>query len=235
MTNITSYESKVPFDVPTAGKPCETWYKVVGDLSTGVPLITAHGGPGGAHEYMLPFIDLHAKYNIAVVFYDQLGCGHSTRLREKDGNEDFWTVDLFVRELDNLVDHLGLRTRGFDLLGQSWGGMLAGEYGARKPVGLRKLIMANAPASIPLLLRGEEPLIKNLPKDVRDTIEECHRKHEFESERYKNACLVFYKRHLCRLDPWPQEVVTAMNHLEEDPTVYKTMSVSPAFAILFSP
>lgn len=216
-------EGKIAFEVPHAGKPCETWYKVVGDLSTGVPLVTAHGGPGAAHEYLLPFTDLHDKYGIPVIFYDQIGCGQSTRLREKDGNEDFWTIELFIRELDNLVDHLNLRASGFDFLGHSWGGMLGGAYAAKRPVGLRKLILADAPSSIPLLLKGEDKLVQLLPQSVQDVLHECHKKGDFESEKYKTACVVFYKRHLCRIDPWPKEVETALGHLEEDPTVYKTM------------
>ena len=73
------------------------------------------------------------------------------------------------------------------------------------------------------MLRGVQQLMKKLPEDVRRALEECHRDHDFESDKYKNACLVFYKRHLCRLDPWPAEVLMAMGHLEEDPTVYATM------------
>jgi proline-specific peptidase len=223
MTVINSYEGKLPLEIPSAGKPCETWYKVFGDLSKGVPLITMHGGPGAAHEYLLPFVDLHLKYGTTVVFYDQVGCGNSTRLREKMGDEDFWTIDLFIHELDALIDHLGLRSRGFDLAGQSWGGMLAGVYAARKPKGLRRLVLADAPASIPLMLKGEQELMKFLPHDVQNVLEECHRNHDFESEKYKAAVGVFYKRHLCRLDPWPAEVTKALGHLEEDPTVYMTM------------
>ena len=124
MTVRKPSQGLIPFHVPAAGKPCETWYKIVGDLRHGIPLILAHGGPGGGHEYLLPFTDLHEKYGKTVIFYDQIGCGKSTRLREKAGDEEFWTVELFVEELDNLVDFLGLRSRGFDYLGQSWGGML---------------------------------------------------------------------------------------------------------------
>jgi len=41
--NIT--EGEVDFDVPAAGKPCKTWYKIYGDLSAGKrPLVTLHGG-----------------------------------------------------------------------------------------------------------------------------------------------------------------------------------------------
>ncbi|RYP75943.1 hypothetical protein DL769_003709 [Monosporascus sp. CRB-8-3] len=59
------------------------------------------------------------QYGISIVFYDQIGCGRSTQLCEKVSDEPFWTSDLFIVELDNLVDHLKLRYEGFYLLGQS--------------------------------------------------------------------------------------------------------------------
>lgn len=35
-------EGYADFSAPAAGKPCKTWYKVVGDLSSGVtPLVSA--------------------------------------------------------------------------------------------------------------------------------------------------------------------------------------------------
>lgn len=71
------------------------------------------------------------------------------------GDEDFWSFDLFIRELDNLINSLDLRDRGFYLLGQSWGGMLASAYAmhqpqGKSPKGLKKLVVASGPASIPL-------------------------------------------------------------------------------------
>ncbi|KAL9623738.1 MAG: hypothetical protein Q9160_001968 [Pyrenula sp. 1 TL-2023] len=66
-------------------------------------------------------------------------------------------------------------------------------------------------------------LVKKLPKDVCEAIEEGERTGDYESEEYKSACLVFYHKHLCRLDPFPPEVAAALGHLEEDPTVYTTM------------
>ena len=60
----------------------------------------------------------------AVIHYDQIGNGRSTHL--PDRGADFWTVDLFLDELDNLLAHLGIADR-YHLLGQSWGGMLGAE------------------------------------------------------------------------------------------------------------
>lgn len=40
----------MPLDIPNAGKKCETWYKIVGDIEHGVPLITLHGGKQRSHN-----------------------------------------------------------------------------------------------------------------------------------------------------------------------------------------
>jgi L-proline amide hydrolase len=78
--------------------------------------------------------------------YDQLGCGRSTHLPEKKGDGNFWTIGLFLSELDNLLSHLRIQD-DYDILGQSWGGVLGNEHAVRQPKGLKKLILANTPAS----------------------------------------------------------------------------------------
>jgi pimeloyl-ACP methyl ester carboxylesterase len=122
MTKIPKSEGEVAFDVPNAGKPCKTWYKVLGSLedTTSPVLIGLHGGPGSGHEYLVPLADLYGSYEIPTVLYDQIGCGGSTHLQEKAGDAEFWSFDLFIRELDNLIDYLEIRERGFCVLGQSW-------------------------------------------------------------------------------------------------------------------
>lgn len=78
--------------------------------------------------------------------YDQVGCGRSTHLPEKGGDENFWTVKLFLQELENLLSHLGIQD-SYDLYGHSWGGNLGSEHAVLRPKGLNKLIIANSPAS----------------------------------------------------------------------------------------
>jgi L-proline amide hydrolase len=67
-------------------------------------------------------------------------------LSEKKGDGSFWTVDLFLKELENLLGHLGI-TGEYDLDGHSAGGVLASEWAARRPKGLRKLVLSSTPAS----------------------------------------------------------------------------------------
>lgn len=148
MTAFPVNEGEVAFEVPAAGKPCKTWYKIFGNLqnTTGPILIGLHGA----------LADLYKIYAIPVILYDQIGCGRSTHLREKNGDAEFWSFKLFISELDNLIDHLEIRQRGFYLLGQSWGGVFAASYampryhGGRTPEGFHKLIIHSGLASIPL-------------------------------------------------------------------------------------
>ena len=223
MASQDTKEGTVPFDVPGLEKPCKTWYRTIGPLSSNsrTPLLILHGGPGACHEYMLPLQDLYTSREIPIILYDQLGNGKSTRLPEKAGDQAFWTEQLFIAELENLLAHLGIRS--YDLYGHSWGGMLAARYATQNPPGLRKLVLSSAPASTELLLQGSDSMRKELPNDVQETLNRCEAAGDFESKEYEEACMVNYRKHLCRLSPWPPEVEAALAHLQDDPTVYLTM------------
>ncbi|KAJ4413983.1 hypothetical protein N0V82_008193 [Gnomoniopsis sp. IMI 355080] len=242
MTEFPMSEGEVAFEVPAAGKPCKTWYKIFGSIesTTGPILIGLHGGPGAGHEYITPLADLYKLYHIPVLLYDQIGCGRSTHLREKNGDAKFWSFELFISELDNLIDQLGLRQRGFHLLGQSWGGVFAASYampryhGGNTPKGLRKLIIHGGPASIPLYEEGLKGLLAKLPPDVRKTLEDCDRRGDHESEEFKKASDIFNSHYNCQLKPLPEEVLAIHKHIHEDPTVYVTIQGPAEFVIIGS-
>ncbi|KAI1385645.1 proline-specific peptidase [Hypoxylon trugodes] len=225
MSAYPTSEGELPFDAPGAGVPCKTWYKIIGSLSESStpPIIALHGGPGAGHDYLEALVDLYEQRSIPLVLYDQIGCGRSTHLREKLGDESFWTFDLFIRELDNLIDHLNLRDRGYHILGQSWGGMLGSAYAAKQPRGLRKLVLSGAPASMPLYKQACKIRLAGLPEDVRLTLEACDKAGDHDSVEFKNAAAVFIKRHVCRLDPLPEPIQRAFRNLKDDSTAYSTM------------
>ncbi|KAI0431607.1 Alpha/Beta hydrolase protein [Xylaria sp. FL1042] len=181
MTAAHFVEGEVSFDAPNGGKPSSTWYRVLGSLEDSqLPdLVTLHGGPSAGHEYLSSLADLHKDYGIPIVFYDQAGCGKSTHYLEKMGDTSFWTFDLFIQELDNLVDHLKLREKGFFLLGQSWGGMLGAIYATQHPKGLLKLIIASSLASFTFFVVGNEQLLSQLPDNIRESLKSTdHNTHE---------------------------------------------------------
>ena len=205
-----------------------TWYRITGNLEGAKPpLAILHGGPGCTHDYVDSFKGL-AKDARAVVHYDQLGNGRSTHLRDK--GSDFWTPQLFLAELDNLLGHLGIAQR-YHLLGQSWGGMLAAEHAVRRPKGLKALVIADSPASMELWLQAANELREKLPREVQATLIAHEKAGTTSSAEYAKAVRVFYDRHVCRV-PWPPEVARTFAAIEEDPTVYHTMNGPSEFHVV---
>ncbi|WP_329253425.1 proline iminopeptidase-family hydrolase [Actinoallomurus sp. NBC_01490] len=205
-----------------------TWYRVTGDPHADkAPLVVLHGGPGCTHDYLDSLTEL-AGTGRAVVHYDQLGNGRSTHLRDKGA--DFWNVELFVKELDNLIAHLGIGDR-YHVLGQSWGGMLGAEHAVTRPAGLRSLVIADSPASMELWLAAAGELRARLPADVQATLLRHEEAGTTDSEEYTRATRVFYDRHVCRI-PWPEEVARTFAAMDEDPTVYHTMNGPSEFHVV---
>jgi proline-specific peptidase len=225
--NTTMSEGTVTFNVAGLSDPCQTWYKVFGNLNTtAIPLIILHGGPGACHDYLLPLTDLASSRPI--VFYDQIGNGRSTHLTNKAGDEEFWSIKLFKDELDNLLSHLGLRERQVDVYGHSWGGMLAVEWAATpSSANLRRLVLSNSLASMDAWRIGISTLRKELPQDVQQVLDHADETQMYETPEYEAAIDVFYKRHLSLSRPWPsKEVQEALDWFAKDPTTYGTMCVT---------
>jgi L-proline amide hydrolase len=205
-----------------------TWYRISGDLAAGTPLVVLHGGPGATHHYTLRVAGL-AGPGRAVIHYDQLGNGGSTHLPEEGA--EFWTVQLFLDELDNLLDALGIADR-YHLLGQSWGGMLAAEHAVRRPPGLRALVIADSPASMELWRTEAARLREMLPPEVRKTLDEHEAAGTTDHPEYRAAEKVYNDEHVCRVVPNPPEVLESFAAIEADPTVYHTMNGPNEFYVV---
>ncbi|PPQ72372.1 hypothetical protein CVT24_002072 [Panaeolus cyanescens] len=213
-------EGKVNFKV--GNETYQTWYKIYGDINNGKmrPVVAVHGGPGMSHHYML----------IPVVFYDQLGNGQSSHCPGVP--KEFWTPELFMDELDNLLRALNIYD-DFDLLGQSWGGMLGGQYAAtHTPPGLKRLIIANSPASTKLNSIGYNHHLDQFPPEFAAMV----RKHEADgttaSKEYQEAFHKFSVKHVCTVVPWPKELVESFDVMEKNPTVYHVMYGTAEFNVL---
>jgi proline-specific peptidase len=207
---IPTREGFVPF------RSYKTWYYVVGEQQSPekLPLICLHGGPGALHHYLKPLERL-AETGREVIFYDQIGCGRS----DQPSDPSMWTVDLFVDELMTLRRELELER--FHLLGQSWGGMLALEYALTQPEGLASLILASTTASIPHWIAESNRLRAELPPDVQETLTKHEEAGTLDDPAYEEATMVFYRRHVCRMDPWPDYVLESFNNMRQE--VYNTM------------
>lgn len=184
------------------GETHQTFFKIYGDINTSgaTPLVVVHGGPGLSHDYLLPIADLAIHASTPVVFYDQIGNARSTHLPDKP--VAFWTIDLFVDELANLLKTLSIED-SFHLLGHSWGGALAMEFVARRqPSGLRRLIISNSYPSYELWLQSQAQLLKTFPKSVQEGLAGGMSNRE----RYLAAMKEFDAVHLCTVVPWPAEM-----------------------------
>ncbi|KAH8130417.1 proline-specific peptidase [Trichoderma asperelloides] len=198
---------EVDFYISSIEKPCKTFYIIYGDPKARRPLVCAHGGPGAGHAYLKSFASLTADYGIPVILYDQIGCGNSTLLPETIGDISFWTVDLFMAELDNLLKALNVED-DYDFLGQSWGTILGNEYIiSRQPKGMKHYIISNGVASGKLFGEATRKLISELPQESRDMILKHESSKTYDDPEFQEASMVFYKRHVCRLDEWPEDLM----------------------------
>jgi proline iminopeptidase len=187
------------------------WYRVVGN-GPGTPLLLLHGGPGVPSVYLKPLEALADER--PVVFYDQLGSGQSDRPKDSS----LWTIERFVNEVGQVRKALGLNQ--IHLYGHSWGSMLAASFMLTAPSGVRSLVLASAPMSIPRYARDARDLLTTLPEAARTAIETHERDGSFDSPEYQAAMMEFYKLYLARRQPWSAEIEKAFAELNPDVYVY---------------
>ena len=191
----------------------QIWYRIVGADKPGIPLLTLHGGPGGTHFYLEPMEALAEER--PVIFYDQLGCGHSDR----PGDTTFWTVDYYVEELAAIREALNIRK--VHLLGQSWGTMLAIKYLInKKPSGIQSLILAGPCLSARRWVNDQLEWVARLPDSVQQVIRDCEAMEDFANPAYLQAMSTFYNLHVCRTDPWPDCVNRAFAAMGTETYLY---------------
>jgi L-proline amide hydrolase len=204
-----------------------TWYRIVGEGEDPgrLPMLALHGGPGMSHDYLEPLAAV-AETGRRVIFYDQLGgSGRS----DQPHAPEMWTVDLYKDELATVIREL--RLERYHLFGSSWGGMLAMEHALTQPKGLASLVIASSPASMRQWVAEANRLRAELPPDVQRTLLEHEEAGTTTDPAYQEAMLVFYRRHVCRSEPWPECVKRAFERLEAHPEVYNTMNGPSEFHV----
>ncbi len=180
-------------------------YYLVRGSEGGVPLLTIHGGPGSTHDCLRPLDGLSEER--PVIFYDQLGSG----LSDQPQDLSLWRVERFVDEVEYLRRAMGLSQ--VHILGHSWGTIVAAEYALRQPFGLRSLILASPVLSAHRWQEDATVYRGRLPEDVKETLSLHEAAGTTDSREYQEAAAVFYQRHLCRLDPWPDVLVHSMDQM----------------------
>ena len=221
--------SDIPFrdgTIPYLGY--QTWYRIygTGEEPGKLPLLALHGGPGACHDY-LESLKAIAATGRRVIFYDQIGCGLSGI---EESRPELWTVKTFTDEVDAVRVALGLEQ--IHLLGQSWGGMLAMEYMLTQPEGVASVTIASSPASMVQWVEEANRLRDLLPPDVQATLLRHEAAGTTDSDEYLEAEMVFYHRHVCIPDPFPEFVTRSFDKLAANPEVYHTMNGPSEFHVI---
>jgi len=226
MASPESYYGLAPFTYPTAPKPLETYYRVFGDLKSSItPLVIIHGGPGLSHDYLLNHSLLTTQHSIPILLYDQIGSGLSTHLPETASWPSFWTDQIFFAQLTQLLQFLGLDARdgGYDILGSSWGGMMGSRFASLRPKGLRRVVLANAPVSKRLSTANKLTYRAALPKETQNTMQAHEEAGTTSSPEYSAIMTAYIRQHICKVFPFPEDLVASIRASQEDRTVIHAM------------
>ena len=199
------------------------FYRSFGPEAGAPTVLGLHGGPGASHDYLLPFADL-TSFGYRVILFDQLGCGRS----DVPEDRSLFTIDHHVQEVETIRRSLGAGR--VHLVGSSYGGLLALSVALSHPETLLSLTTVGGLASVPLASAEMRRLRGKLPQEVRETLDRCEADGTTSSPEYQAAAMEFYRRHLCRLSPWPPELTRSLELALSHP-VYPFMNGPSEFTI----
>lgn len=168
------------------------------------PLVVLHGGPSIPSNYLLPIVN--GVIDRTVIFYDQYGCGKSSRPSRTKEKE--FSIDLMVKHLDLLISkQWGLEK--YHLLGHSFGGILGYEYLAsiskEDRTACQSLILASTPTSAQLIQDESKRMyrtVNNLGEDHDEQLDDPEMRQLY-GERFRQT-------HECRLPQPPLAFLDAM-------------------------
>jgi proline iminopeptidase len=158
------------------------YYKTIGQ---GQPLVILHGGPGASHDYFLPYLLPLARTN-KLVFLDERGSGKSGKLEDPAG----YTVENMVEDVEAIRTTLGLGK--INLLGHSYGGVLAQAYALKYQGNLNHLLLCSTFHSTAKMNAIFQKQLAAMPAATRDKIRELEKAglfgkgKDFEKNRYPN-------------------------------------------------
>lgn len=117
-----------------------------------------HGGPGNALLSIQPDFGRFAS-EYTVIYYDQRGNGRSDPVQDPAQ----LALDRHISDLDAIRAHFGLRR--MNLLGNSWGGLLAAAYAGAHPERIARLVLHSpAEPTKALLVAAADEMERRLKK-----------------------------------------------------------------------
>jgi proline iminopeptidase len=136
-------------------------YETYGAAGNATPVIVANGGPGLSHIYMLQNdVWTRLSRHRQIVFYDQRGTGKSKHVKPNAS----WGMDAQVADMEAVRAKFGFQK--FDLVGDSYGGLLAMAYAAAHPEHIEKLILSDSAAP------AWKDIVRVLPEVFPDVLEQ---------------------------------------------------------------
>jgi proline iminopeptidase len=136
-------------------------YETYGAAGNATPVIVANGGPGLSHIYMLQNdVWTRLSHHRQIVFYDQRGTGKSKRVKP----DASWGMHAQVADMEAVRTKFGFQK--FDLVGDSYGGLLAMAYAAAHPEHIEKLILSDSAAP------AWKDIVRVLPDVFPDVLEQ---------------------------------------------------------------
>jgi proline iminopeptidase len=108
------------------------WHEEEG---AGEPVLLIAGGPGASHTYMHGFSPLSKEHRL--IYFDALGCGKS----EATESGDRYSLDRAVQDVEAL--RIALKIPRWNVIGHSYGGLVAQAYAIRHPRSVTRAVLAN--------------------------------------------------------------------------------------------
>ena len=194
-------------------------------IGNGKPLVIVHGGPGASHDYFLPYL-LPLARSHRIVFIDERGSGKSEKLEDASG----YTVEAMVEDVESVRTALDLGK--IDLLGHSYGGVLAQAYALKYQENLEHLILCSTFHSTKAMNEVFRRMLEKMAPELRSRIQKMesaglygHGK-EFEKNRYTDDYMTAawgegYFPYLYQNHPDPNYSATAAGNMSWD--LYRAM------------
>ncbi len=141
------------------------YYKIFGK---GEPLVIVHGGPGASHDYFLPYLIPLARKN-QLIFIDERGSGRSQKVE----NVSDYTVENMVEDVEAVRQVLDLGK--INLLGHSYGGVLAQAYALKYQQNLSHLILCSTFHSTQKVNETFTRMKGKMPEELRTRIDKLEK------------------------------------------------------------
>jgi proline iminopeptidase len=184
------------------------WYKVIG-CQQKIPILFITGGPSYSHDYLLPLSSLSSDF--PVIFYDQLASG---KFSVNHNSKRKWDLRWFLIELQSLLDTLEFTK--INIFAHSWGAILAVELALSNPSRVNSLILASPLLSSDKWVEDAWAFRRTLDYKIQERMIDYELIGNINSINYRSLILECCKKCICRLDPWPKELVVTAEGINEE-------------------